>query len=343
MRTFLKILVGILLLIPVVYFLGPVPKFEKVDNIPSKEKFDIATLDELISKREASVEGIKPDNESQFIWVDSLNKTEYSLIYLHGFSASNGEGQPIIENFALKYGANTYMPRLFLHGLKDQDALKDLTPKGLLDSAKEAVAIGKTIGEKLIIMSTSTGSTLATYLAANDPDIHALIMTAPNFDLYDQNSKMLTKPWGPQLYRKMMGSDYREWNTSVEAQQYWTTKNRIESHIALRDLLNQTMTEETYKNVTQPTYIAYYYKNEEAKDDVISIDEIANFAKHTGVPKEVLEIRPFDNAKGHVIASKYMNANWRDVQESIFGFCDNVLGLPVRPRIEVKLEKPPVM
>ena len=293
-----------------------------------EQSFNIQELDSLVADMESEFDNIKPDNQSQFIWIDSLQKTPYALVYLHGFSASHGEAQPILSNFANHFGSNVYLPRLAEHGTTDVDAFTRLTPKALVDSARKAIAVGKSIGDTLIIMSTSTGSTLAAYLAANDPEIHALICTSPNFDLYDSNSHLLVMPWGFQLFRQMMGGNYREWNASDDINKYWTTKNHIKGHIALRHLLNQTMTDETFKAIEQPVYISYYYKDDEHMDKIISIDAIKKFGQLLSTPKASVRIEAFDNARGHVISSMYMNENWEDVQNSIFDFCEDVLQIP---------------
>ena len=327
MKKALKILASLIALILVVYLLGPRSKYEKVDNTPLAGSYDIEKLDSIVSLREKAIEGIKPDNQSQFLWADSLNKTEFSVVYLHGFSASHGEAQPILQNLSERFGCNVYLPRLYQHGLEDEDAFVKMTPKGLVDSAREAVKIAKSIGHRTIILSTSTGSTLACYLAANDPDIDGLICTSPNFDLFDGNSRLLVMPWGKQLFRYMMGGDYREWDTNSDAKKYWTTKNRIEGHIALRSLLNQTMNEETFKSIDVPFYVGYYYRDENNMDKIISIDAIKRYSSVLSTDPTQISINAFDNARGHVISSHYMNPNWLDVQNSIFKFCNEVLGM----------------
>ena len=325
MKLFFKILTFFIIGLILTYLLGPIPHFQKVNNAPFHKSFVFSEVEDYVNSKEAKVLNIKPNNHSQFIWKDSLNKTKYSVVYLHGFSASHGEAYPILQNFAERYECNSYLPRLYLHGLNDIDAFVNLTPKKWLESAKEAIAIGKAIGEKLIIISTSTGSTFATYLAANDPDIEALVMTSPNFDLYDSKSQLLVKPWGKQIFKKMMGGNYRQWQANEAVNKYWTTKNRIEAHVAIRNLLNQTMTDEVFKQIAVPTFVGYYYKDENNQDDVISIKAIENFRKLISTSKDKVRILPFASASRHVIGSSYMNDAWEDVQNAIFAFMDEVV------------------
>lgn len=331
MKKLLLVLLAILLIPVIVYLSGPRAEFETVETSPLNIEFPIRSLDRMIWARESAVDGIKEDNQSQFFWIDSFERTEYSLLYLHGFSASHGEAQPILDNFAKRYRVNAYYPRLYLHGLEDVDVFKHLNPSDLVDSAREAIAIAKSIGHKVIIVSTSTGSTLAACLAAHDPDIAGLICLSPNFDLYDQRTHLLTGPWGKQIFRKMMGGDYRQWNASEEAQKYWTTKNRIEAHIALRDLLDQCMSESTFNSIDIPFYVAYYYKDEENMDKIISIDAIKKYYAFLSTPEDKKQIVAFDDARGHVIGSSIMNPNWASVQTSIFEFVEEKMHLRAVP------------
>mgnify|MGYP001803425172 FL=1 len=77
----------------------------------------------------------------------------------------------------------------------------DLTAEDMMQSAAEAIAIGKKIGNKVILVTTSTGGTYGLYLAEQQPDIAAIILYSPNVKIYDPNSGLLAKPWGLQLAR----------------------------------------------------------------------------------------------------------------------------------------------
>ena len=109
---FLKWLGILLLLLIVLYFLGPQPASPKyaidLPVIPG----DPATLDKYIKDHEA-LHKLKPENEARIMWLnDSLKeKTEYAVVYLHGFSASQEEGDPVHYDFAKKFGCNLYLSR----------------------------------------------------------------------------------------------------------------------------------------------------------------------------------------------------------------------------------------
>ena len=184
------------------------------------------------------------------------------------------------------------------------------------------------MGEKVIIISTSTGSSYASYLANGDNDIYAQIMLAPNFAVNDSKAKKITGPWGKQMFKQAMGGDYREWEArNAKVKDYWQTKARIEGYIAMQAMLDQTMTEEVWSQNNVPTFIGYYYKDETAHDKVISIPAINRYTEVASIPKDKLKVVPFSDAQGHVIGSQFMNDNWKTVENEIFDFADQILGM----------------
>ncbi|MGB1217460.1 MAG: alpha/beta hydrolase, partial [Saprospiraceae bacterium] len=158
-----RIILPLILLL--VCLLGPRLKFDKLDSSMPYINMELSELDNFIKEKESKIEGLKPNNEARIVWADSIRKTEYSVVYLHGYSASPMEGDGVHLPFAKRYGCNLFLARLQGHGTEGEDRFLDSTPQKWLDSAKEAIAIGRLMGEKVIVMSASTGGTLSTYLA----------------------------------------------------------------------------------------------------------------------------------------------------------------------------------
>jgi esterase/lipase len=312
----------------IIYCLGPKPKRTKLNADLPTINASIETLDAYIAKQESEVANIKPENESRIIWADSVGKkTEYVFIYLHGFSAGPMEGDPVHRLIAEKYGANLYLPRLYGHGIEEVDALLDATPEKLLASAKEALAIGKMLGNKVILMSCSTGGTLSLYLAAHHPDIAGLITYAPNIAIAEKGSGMLIAPWGLQLTRMMFNGKYYEWEASDEVKKYWTTRYRIEGIINLQLLVHQTMKKDLFEKVKQPIFVSYYYKNEEEKDDVVSIPKINEMYDALGSDPSLKRKVVFENAKSHVVNSGIQSKEIENVITETEKFCEEILKL----------------
>ena len=143
-----------------IYFLGPDPETPVYNKVMPAVPDDKSALEKYIADHEA-VHNIKPDNEARIVWNDSSRqKTPYAVVYLHGFSASQAEGDPVHRRFTKEFGCNMYLSRLSDHGIDTTEALLQFTADRAWESAKEALAIGKKIGEKVILLSTSTGGTL---------------------------------------------------------------------------------------------------------------------------------------------------------------------------------------
>lgn len=238
------------------------------------------------------------------------------------------EADPIHINIANAYACNLYLARYKGHGIDNADAFEKLSPKDLVQSAKEAIAIGKKIGKKVILMSCSTGGALALYLSANDPEIAANILFSPNIALADPNSAILTGPWGLQLGRFVMGGKYREWkpeNDSVA--QYWTSKYRVEGIIALKQLLNMTMKSEIFAKVKQPVFMGYYYKNEKEQDQTVSVAAMLSMFEKLGTPVDKKVKKAFPDAGVHVICSKWQSKDLKNLELSVREFMEKTLGL----------------
>src|SRR5690242_7305213 len=122
-----KWLLIVVLILVAAYFLGPHPYtpsyLKEMPAVPS----EAGGLEQYVISHEAQ-HTLKPDNEARIIWAnDSLkNKTEYAFVYLHGFSASQAEGEPVHRDIAKKFGANLYLSRLAEHGIDTTESLINL-------------------------------------------------------------------------------------------------------------------------------------------------------------------------------------------------------------------------
>ncbi|MCI4669797.1 MAG: alpha/beta hydrolase [Bacteroidia bacterium] len=326
----LLILTGLILLGVGIYYMGPKPKYETVNAYLPSLEVGLDSLDEYIAKEEALVPNIKPNNEAYVVWADSFRKTPYVFLYLHGFSASPAEGDPLHKDLAKRYGSNLYVPRLEGHGIDDKESFGELTPMNYMNSAKKAIATARLLGDTLILISCSTGGTLSAYLAAEHPElVHALVMYSPNFSVANPFMPLVTGPWGKEILTSVVGSEYRDIPgfAGKEEAKYWTSTYRIEGLMAVQALIDQTSTKEVFNKIDIPYYIGYWYKNEEEKDNTISIDAIKYFDKHTKTPKERKRVETFPNVGAHVMTSSLRSKDLGSVEESTFKFFEEVLGI----------------
>jgi len=320
---------GILcVLLCLILALGPRPDYKELSAAPYQGKFELTKLESTIQEREENTINLKSDNEARIIWYDQpAQQTEYAIVYLPGFTATYFEACPIPENLALKYGMNLYYARIHGHGIDDVDALKDVDPTQFLNSAKEAIAIAKTIGKKVVVMACSTGATYATYLASQDPEIESLIFLSPNFSIYDPRSALIDGPWGKQLMQYLVGGEYREIDYTEQLAQYWSKKYHIDALIALQYLIENTMEEQVYSKVNQSLFVGCYYASEEEQDRIVSVKEMRNMFNSVSTPNVKKQFTEFSNVDNHIIACSAVSNDVEAVESSIDRFLEKVLEL----------------
>src|SRR5690606_18793738 len=114
----------------------------------------------------------------------------------------------------------------------------------------------------VILIGCSTGASLALKLAAEHPEIKALILYSPNIAINDPNAWLANNPWGLQIARLVLGSKYvvSKKDTRDIYRQYWYDRYRLEAVVALEEFLETAMTKQTFQKVKQPTLMLYYYK-----------------------------------------------------------------------------------
>jgi esterase/lipase len=315
------------------YFLGPHPQHPVYNTRLPAIPAESGALARYVEERE-STHRLKPDNQARIIWFnDSLKQqTEYAFVYLHGFSASQAEGEPIHRNIARKYGCNLFLSRLAEHGVDTSEALANLTADKYWESAKEAFAIGKQIGKKVILMGTSTGGTLALKLAAQYPEVHALVLLSPNIAIDDSRAFLLNNPWGFHILRLALHDDYvRSKDERDIYKQYWNSKYHLKAAIELQELIETSMTEATFKKVHQPVVTLFYYKDDIRRDSVVKVSAMKTMFEQLGTPAGQKQWVAEPEAGSHVIGSYIKSHDLEGVQKDIERFITGVLGLqPVR-------------
>jgi pimeloyl-ACP methyl ester carboxylesterase len=319
----------ILAIIAIVYLLGPSPSTPVYSTAMPAVPAEPTALVNYINQQETA-HAIKPDNEARVVWAnDSVkNKTEYALVYLHGFTASQGEGDPVHRSLAKKFGCNLYLSRLAEHGIDTTEPMVNLTSDNLWETAKQALAIGKQIGNKVILVGTSTGGTLALKLAAEYPDIHALILMSPNIAINDPTAWILNNPWGLQIARLVTGSKYLDSEDTREAyRKYWTYHYRIEAAVNLEELVETSMKKETFERVKQPTLALYYYKDEVHQDSTVKVSAIREMFSQLGTPTDKKREKAMPKTGNHVIGSWIRSNDVPGVEQETERFMTEVLGI----------------
>lgn len=322
---FLKSVIIIIASIVLIYALGP--RMDQTTFSPEIENKAIkrSEVDSIVNEKNKNPK-IKWGNHSKIYWADSVGKkSTYVLLYLHGFSACPQEGDPVYREFAEKYKMNAYAPLLAESGLEEQEAMLNFTGKKYLESAKEAYNIARAMGDSVIIMSTSTGSTAALYLSSVKNEIHSLICYSPNIRVFDSRAVLLTGPWGLQIARLVKGGKYHTWEAPEAAAPYWHTKYRLESVLELQHLLESTMNEDVFSKITIPVFVSYYYEDEERQDKVVSVKKILEMTKQLGTPSEKLRVINMKDAEVHAMANGVFNKNTDNLLNQTCKYAEEIL------------------
>jgi pimeloyl-ACP methyl ester carboxylesterase len=320
------------LILITIYLLGPAPPKPVYKTEMPAVPSDAVQLESYIRNNEAQHK-LKPDNEARIIWAnDSIKqKTDFAIVYLHGFAASQAEGDPIHKNIAKEFGCNLYLSRLAEHGIDTADAMVNLTADKYWESAKQAIAIGKQLGNKVILMATSTGATNALQLAATYPDdVAALILMSPNIAINNPNAWLLNNHWGLQIAHLVLHSNYVTANDDRPVyKQYWNWRYRAEAVVALEEMLETTMNKETFEKVNQPLQLLYYYMDEKQQDSTVKVSAMLKMYDELGTPDSLKRKQAMPKAGTHVIGSYIKSHDVEGVQKEIEKFMGEVLHLKV--------------
>jgi len=327
---FLKV-VGITLLVLIgVYLAGSRPSKPHYNNDLPQIPPTAQALEQYIADQE-SKHKLKPDNEARIVWFNDSTQapTEYVVVYLHGFSASQEEGDPVHIDFAKKIGANLYLSRLDAHGIDTTHPLGSFTAEGLWNSAKQAYAIGKKLGKKVILMSTSTGGTVALKLCAEYPDIFASILLSPNIAINDSKAWMLNNPWGKQIAEAIVGKFRVIPDTTAAFKQYWNQRYVTASAVQLEELLETTMKASLFERIKTPTLLLYFYKSEEEQDPVVKVSAMKRMFSQLSTPDSLKHQQALPNVGNHVMGSWVKSKDLNSVQLACEDFARNTLHIPI--------------
>ena len=219
----LTIAAVVLALLALLLLLSTPPALVNAATVPDLP----ADLEAYLAASEDEVDSdfaLIPGTEKRVVWRDQDRRTEYAVIYLHGFSATRQETAPLAEQIADSLNANLFETRLSGHGHSDRP-MHEVRAEEWLQDAMEALSIGARIGERIVVIGTSTGGTLALALAEHEAAaaVSDIVLISPNLQPVDTKSNWLTRPLGPLLAHLVSG-DTRSWTPHNEAQgRYWST------------------------------------------------------------------------------------------------------------------------
>ncbi len=299
----------------VLFFSGPrVPIDETINPVSIPED-----IEQYLRESESSIKGLKPGTEKTIIRADSTKKgkTPLSIVYLHGFSATRQETAPLCDIVAGHLGANLFYTRLTGHGL-DGAALAEATVNDWLNDAVEALEIGRRLGDKVVIVGTSTGGTLATWLAARSgtDDIAALVLLSPNFGLKNQTSEILLLPWAAYIAPIVAGPVQSFNPVNPRHDEFWTKSYPTDALMPMMGLVD-FVRKADLSMVTVPVFVVY-----SPKDRVVDSKETEKTLFRFGSPDiTILRIDHTQDPGNHILAGDILAPdNTEAMAQSIIHF-----------------------
>lgn len=107
-------------------------------------------------------------------------------------------------------------------------------------------------------------------------------------------------------------------------------KYRVEALTQLQVLVDETMTTQTFKEVQQPVFLGYYYKDEIHQDSTISVPAMLRIFEELGTPDDRKKKVAFPNVGARVMASYITSKDLESVKRETNSFLENYLGLKTR-------------
>ncbi|MEO1549422.1 MAG: alpha/beta hydrolase [Pseudomonadota bacterium] len=203
MKLALLFLLVLVLLGAAFWVFGP---REPVARAPFDPKGIGDDIDAYLARNESAVPDIRPGAAKRVDWAgEPGRKTPVALVYLHGFSASASEISPVPEQVAQALGANLYFARFAGHG-RDGAAMATATLPLWRRDVAEALAIGARLGERVIVMATSTGAPLLT-LEMEGVDLAGVVLISPNFKVRATGAVLLNMPYARAILPRLLGPE----------------------------------------------------------------------------------------------------------------------------------------
>jgi len=283
--------------------------FAPREPVVTSARFDASVLEDGVSSyliaAEARVPDVRVGVEKRVIWAGVPEaRTPWAVVYVHGFSAASEEIRPVPDRVAAALGANLVFTRLTGHG-RDSAAMAEATVGAWMHDMAEALAIAARIGDRVLVISTSTGGTLTALALHEDmgAQVTGAVFVSPNFRLQAPKAFMLTWPgarrWVPLVVGKELGFEPR----ALEHERFWTARYASEAVVPMAAAV-KALNSRAHGVVTTPALFAY-----DLRDEIVDAQKTKAVAAQWGGPAELYEVslEEGDDPGFHVIAGDILS------------------------------------
>lgn len=264
-----------------------------------------AELARSVGQVERAAVGIKPDNEARVLLHGDapFARRTVSVAYLHGFTASQAEGAPAHRAIADACGAHLILNRLTGHGSDAPDAMRGVTAGRWRSDAREVLDAALVLGEKVVLVGTSMGGSLALDLAATYPEhVAAVVAWSPGIRVHD--------PAQLQAAVLVQGAVAAPGERSAFQRRYWSSMIHGDGYRAIARLFIERMQPEVLQGVRCPVFFGIWDGGEGDRDTLTSVAAMreafgwlgAPAGMPAGTPAGSRRLVAYDHA-AHVLAS----------------------------------------
>ncbi len=253
-----------------------------------------------LATREADVPNLRAELAKEIVWADPASKgrTPLAIVYIHGFSASKAELRPVPDRVAAELRANIFYTRLAGHG-RDGAAMAEASLNDWVNDYAEAIAIGRAIGDRVVVIATSTGAALATWAATQadlSRDVAGYVLVSPNYGVQAAGAWLLTMPWGRQIAEMAVGPERGFEPINEQHARSWTTRYPTAATLPMAALTNLAR-QAPVERVTAPALFIF-----SDADAVVRPELTRDMAARWGQPHETMIVEGSDDPSHHIIA-----------------------------------------
>lgn len=303
MRVAMELFIAVIIIaglgLALVYQRRPDLALEVKPKLPAD--VDIGSVEIFLAAKEKKAGPMREGLAKQIVWADPAkpSRTAIAVVYIHGFSASPAEMRPLPDRVAEGLGANLFLTRLAGHGLQDPDALGRATLGDWTADVEEACAIGRLLGEQVIVIATSTGASLVTWALARpglSEQISAAILLSPNYGVQASGSFLLAGPFAARIAHLVIGPRRGFEPVNALNAHNWTTDYPVEALIPMAQAVRLAAFSPV-DEIRVPAFFVY-----STKDKVVRPELTTEIALRWGGPQDRFDPGITGDANNHVIA-----------------------------------------
>lgn len=301
------VVVSVLAVLVLALVLGPRNAYGPDEPAPrAAPPADLQQLDAWLVQQEAVFSDIRPGVAKGIVWHQGVGqRTPWAVVYVHGFTASRMEVAPLPEQVAQALGANVFYTRLAGNGRTSQ-AMGEATVQDWLADTVEAVRIGRQLGDKVLLMGTSTGGTLGTWLGMRpQPEgADAYVFISPNYGPKKRESELINLPWGQQLAFLLEGEERGEVSGNPLEAIGWTERYATRALFPMMALVKHVRDESRPADFRAPVLV-FYAEGDQTVEPALTREVF----ERLGSTHKTLEKVDYSQAKGqHVLAGDVRDA-----------------------------------